>query len=219
MTFSSNNKFAYGTECIDYEGGFLDTFWGYGRSSSGHMTLDSSIAVPDLKPENPNDYYCAKAVAADPSGHLAVSLQAISNSTDAPDGEAQLATMTISSSGNLSSTSTYKNMPSTGTGATALATSPSGKLLAVGGGGLESGGGGFQIFHFNGSSPITKESSILQSSVIFQGFAWDKNNHLFALGGGQLFVYTVTSSSVTEAPGSPYSIPESGTVVVQYVTP
>jgi hypothetical protein len=219
LTFSSNNKYSYGTECIDYEGGFLDTFWGYGRSSSGHMTLDSGISTPDINPENSDDYYCAKAVAADSSGHLAVSLQAISNSTDAPDGEAQLATMTISSSGKLSSASTWKNMPSTGTGATALAFAPSGKLLAVGGGGLFGGGGGFQIFHFNGSSPITKESSVQQSKVTFQAFAWDNANHLFALGNGELFVYTVTSSSVTEAPGSPYSIPESTGVLVQSVTP
>ncbi len=76
----------------------------------------------------------------------------------------------------------------------------SGKLLAVGGGGLEGGGGGFQIFHFNGSSPITKDSGILQSSVQFNAFAWDSANHLFALGDGQLYVYTVTTSSVTEAP-------------------
>ncbi len=219
LAFSSSNKFAYGTECVDYQGGFLDTFHGYGRSSSGHMTLDAGLSEPGIKPENADDYFCAKAVAADPSGHFAVSLQAISNSTGSPDGEAQLATMTISSSGKLSSASTWKNMPSTGTGATALALSPSGKFLAVGGAGLSGGGKGFQIFHFNGSSPITKESSVLQSSVTFQAFAWDKANHLYALGGGQLFVYTVTSSSVTQAPGSPYSIPESTGVLVQSVTP
>jgi len=219
LTFSSSNKFAFGSECIDYEGGFLYTFSGYGRSSSGHLTLESSIAPPNMNPENSDDYYCIKAVAADPSGHLAVSLQPISNSTDLPDGESQLGTFTLSSSGKLTTSSSWKNMPTTGTGATALAMSPSGKLLAVGGGGLEGGGGGFQIFHFNGSSPITKDSGVLQSSVQFNAFAWDGANHLFALGNGELYVYTVTSSGVTQASGSPYSIPEAGTVLVQSVTP
>jgi hypothetical protein len=55
--------------------------------------------------------------------------------------------------------------------------------------------------------------------VQFNAFAWDSANHLFALGNGELYVYTVTTSSITEASGSPYSIPEAGTVIVQSVTP
>jgi hypothetical protein len=103
-------------------------------------------------------------------------------------------------------------MPVSATGVNVLAMSPSGKLLAVGGQGL-------QIFHFNGSSPITKDSGVLQPAVAFNALAWDSENHLYALSGGQLFVYTVTSSSISQATGSPYSIPEAVALVVQSVTP
>jgi hypothetical protein len=49
---------------------------------------------------------------------------------------------------------------------------------------------------------------------------WDNNNHMYALGSdtngaGKLWVYTVTPTSVTEAPGSPYSITNAGGMVVQ----
>jgi hypothetical protein len=35
--------------------------------------------------------------------------------------------------------------------------------------------------------------------------AWDKDNHLYALNtSGKLHVYTATTTSVVETPGSPY---------------
>jgi hypothetical protein len=55
---------------------------------------------------------------------------------------------------------------------------------------------------------------LLQSGTYFLEFGWDKANHLYALGIGKLFVYTVTPTSITEAPGSPYSIPEASSVIV-----
>jgi hypothetical protein len=86
--------------------------------------------------------------------------------------------------------------------------SPSGKLFAV-------GGTGFQVFHFNGAEPITPFTGLLQANYQFQAFAWDGDNHLYALSGGKLFVYTVTPASINEAPGSPYSIPEASSVIVR----
>ena len=53
--------------------------------------------------------------------------------------------------------------------------SPSGKVLAVGGGVPDCancGAPGFQIFHFNGSSPITHYTGLLHSSEKFVQFAW-----------------------------------------------
>ncbi len=78
--------------------------------------------------------------------------------------------------------------------------SPSGLLLAVGGNGLE-------VFHFNGASPITKYTGLLTSDKIVQLF-WDNDNHLYALSASanKLFVFTVTPTSVSQAPGSPYTI-------------
>jgi hypothetical protein len=112
--------------------------------------------------------------------------------------------------------------------------SPSGKLLAVAGDGpYDSDFGtqlpGLQIFHFNGSSPITAYSGILNSANFGTGsLRWDTDNHLYALGTyynsptySQLFVYTVTPTSITQAPGSPYTLSdiyleslENGLVVV-----
>ncbi len=80
--------------------------------------------------------------------------------------------------------------------------SPSGKLLAV------ATGTGVQIFHFNGSSPITKFTGIIGTSGYVSDLQWDKSNHLYAINGatGNLHVYTVTTSSAVEASGSPYAI-------------
>lgn len=64
-----------------------------------------------------------------------------------------------------------------------------------------------QIFHFNGANPITKFTGVLTRDQIDQLF-WDNANHLYAVSGtsGKLFVWTVTSTGVTPAPGSPHSI-------------
>jgi hypothetical protein len=98
------------------------------------------------------------------------------------------------------------------TGGGTMRTSPSGKLLAVGGSGLE-------IFHFNGGSPLTKYKTLLTTDSIGQ-ILWDDDNHMYALGSdtkgtGKLWVYTVTLTSVAEAPGSPYSITNAEGMVVQ----
>src|ERR1035441_6562125 len=79
--------------------------------------------------------------------------------------------------------------------------SPSGKLLAVG------GSKGLQVFHFNGASPLTHFTGLLTSEDIEQ-VGWDNSNHLYALSvtHGKLFVFTVTPSSVSQAPGSPYTV-------------
>jgi hypothetical protein len=91
--------------------------------------------------------------------------------------------------------------------------SPSGKYLAVG------AINGVEIFHFKGSAQATKYKTLLAGKTIVEVY-WDSNNHLYALvsdspGTGKLYVYTVTSTSVTEATGSPYSIPNPISVIVQ----
>jgi len=87
--------------------------------------------------------------------------------------------------------------------------SPSGKYLAVG------GTSGLQIFHFNGANPITKFTGLLTSSPINQIF-WDNANHVYAISqkAGKLFVYTVTSTGVTQGPGSPHAIKSPQNLVV-----
>jgi hypothetical protein len=55
---------------------------------------------------------------------------------------------------------------------------------------------------------------VFHSSEQFIEFGWDKSNHLYALSQNALHVYDATSTSVKEAPGSPYSIPEASSVIV-----
>jgi hypothetical protein len=74
---------------------------------------------------------------------------------------------------------------------------------------------GFEVFHFNGSSPVTKFTEAMLPGVQITKFGWDKANHLYVLAAGYLHVYTVSSTSVKEASGSPYSIPESSNVIVR----
>src|SRR5258708_34583385 len=90
------------------------------------------------------------------------------------DGPSQLAVYSVDSSGNLTTTSTYQNMPAVLTqGAQTYWMSPTGKYLAVGGAGL-------QIFHFNGANPITKFTGLLTTATIDKGY-WDKANHLYGI--------------------------------------
>jgi hypothetical protein len=83
--------------------------------------------------------------------------------------------------------------------------SPNGELLAV------ATGTGVQIFHFNGSKPITKFTGVIGTSGYISDLQWDKSNHLYAINGasGNLHVYTVTKTTAVEASGSPY--PAGGT--------
>ena len=48
-----------------------------------------------------------------------------------------------------------------------------------------------------------------------QQIFWDNANHVYALGLDKLWVFTATPTSVSEAPGSPYTIGQTVSLVVQ----
>jgi hypothetical protein len=103
-----------------------------------------------------------------------------------------LGTFTANAHGGLTTQSTYLNMPTTALSpVSTMSISPSGKLLAA-------GGQGFQVFHFNGSRPITDYTGLLQAGDSFEEFGWDRDNHLFASSGNALFVYTATPTSIKQ---------------------
>jgi hypothetical protein len=54
------------------------------------------------------------------------------------------------------------------------------------------------------------------TTVTIDQIHWDKSNHLYALSAstGQLFVYTITPTSIAQAPGSPYKIAKADALVV-----
>jgi hypothetical protein len=209
-TITANNAHAYGSECLNYQGNPLDTFAGYVRESSGLLNL-ASVSAPDPATKDSNDFYCRAWTAADPTSHVAVTFTDTNFNDPYSSPATQLGVYSVQSGGNLTTTSTWSNMPSTAVGSVAgLAMSPDGKLLAV------FGSGGLQVFHFNGASPITHFTGLLTSAAIVQA-RWDKDHHLFAVSNssGKLYVFTVTQTSATAAAGSPRAISSPAALAVQ----
>jgi hypothetical protein len=202
LSFTGNNEFAYGSNCYH----FSPYLYSFRRNSNGSLTAVGNYATGSgyTQPTPPasGDYYCLNSSATDPANHVAIAVQPYNDSVS-PVGPYQIATFTANSSGYLNTTSTYSNMPTVAVGnVQILSMSPSGTLLAVG------GDAGLQVFHFNGASPATADTGLMATASINRIF-WDNSNHLYAIStsASKLYVYTVTSTSATAAPGSPYSIP------------
>ena len=199
LSFISNNVYAYGAGCYEGSGGIF----GYSRNSEGRLT-ELKINPPIPAAPKSEGAYCPYLAAADPNNNVAITMEP--NNDITPSGPVQIAVYSADSTGNLTTNSTAQNMPKTQAGPTYgindIWMSPSGKLLAVG------GTSGLQVFHFNGANPVTSYTGLLTDTEIDQMF-WDNDNHLYALSrtAGKLYVFTVTPTTHSEAPGSPYSIP------------
>jgi hypothetical protein len=202
LSVIGNNEYGYSAGCCK----FTPSVFGYKRNSDGSLTaLNINPSIPAAPS---GEMYCPYLAAADPTNHVAVSLTPTSEYSTV--GQPQLAVYTADSSGNLTTTSTASNMPKTAvTQVIDMSMAPSGKLLAV------SGTTGLQVFHFNGASPITHYTGLLTSARVDQMF-WDKASHLYAISqsAGKLFVFTVTPTSVSQAPGSPYAISHPHNIIV-----
>jgi 6-phosphogluconolactonase (cycloisomerase 2 family) len=198
LAFIGNNLYVYGAGCYQGSG----AIFGYKRSSNG--TLTALNITPKIPAAPPNEgAYCPYLTAPDPYGNLAVTMEP--NNDISPSGPVQIAVYSADNAGNLTTTSTAANMPKTQAGPTYgiydMWMSPSGKLLAVG------GSSGLQVFHFNGSKQVTSYTGLLTKDPIAQIF-WDNDNHLYAVSQSteKLYVFTVTPTTHSQAPGSPYSI-------------
>jgi len=207
LGFLGNNEYAYGASCYHWN----QTIYGFARNSDGALThLNITPQMPTAKA---GEIYCPGLAAADAANHVAVAMTPLDNSTLQPVGVSQLATYTADASGNLTTSSSYANMPKVAVAGLAdISMSPSGKLLAV------VGTGGLQIFHFNGAHPITRYTGLLTkdgADQLDQVF-WDSDNHLYAISqsAGKLFVFTVTPTSYSQAPGSPYTITNPQSIAV-----
>jgi hypothetical protein len=196
LAFVPNNKYAYGSGSHDW----YPTIFGFKRNSEGRLSeLNINPAMPTAEQ---GDFYDPYGAAADRTNHIAISVLPFNGSTFQQTGPTQLATYTADASGNLATKSTFSNMPVTAIQyATDLKVSQSGDLLAV------AGTAGLQIFHFNGAKPITHYTRLIAKDEIDQVF-WDSDTHLYAISrsAGKLFVFTITPTSVSQAPGSPYAI-------------
>jgi outer membrane protein assembly factor BamB len=152
-------------------------------------------------------------ISADPLNHVAVLFANEAIPEGPQTGPNQIGIYTIGANGTLSTTSTYGNMLNVPAGDTGLKMSVSGKVLAG------FGATGLEIFHFNGANPVTPFATLLQNKDIEQVF-WDNANHLFAVSqkSGKLYVFTVTPTSFSQAPGSPHSISGAQNLAVQSLT-
>jgi hypothetical protein len=101
-------------------------------------------------------------------------------------------------------------MPTVPGGVSSMVMSRNGELLAV------ATGPGVELFHFNGSKPITEFTGILGTTGYVSQMGWDTSNHVYALNGasGRLHVYSVSSKGAKEATGSPYLPPGGATSLV-----
>lgn len=205
-SFIGNNKLAYVAEddsCMYW------SIYGFQRNSNGSLnSINFKFNLPTPGPGF--RMYIPYLTAADPTNHLAMTV-APANPPGCTGGPLQLATFTVEANGNLTTTSNYKNMPTTHiVSPYDLKMSPSGKLLAV------AGQEGLQVFHFNGANPITHYTALLTSDPVNEMF-WDNDDHLYAISTntGKLRVYTITPTSFKENPGSPYSISAPQDLAVQ----
>lgn len=214
-TVSGNDQYVYNVSpCSMYYGA-----WAFGRAASGALTTIGDYVVANspfqiTMPSAPSGgVYCPWEPAADPSSSIAMPLQLDVNGQT--QGTPQVASFTIAANGNLSSTNTSSNMPHTSvTNIGAVSMAPSGNLVAIG------GTGGLQVFHFNGANPPTSFTPLLTTDTISAAY-WDNNNHLFAISqtAGKLYVFNVTPTAYSAAPGSPYTVVDPQALAVNPQTP
>ncbi|UWZ85888.1 hypothetical protein [Occallatibacter riparius] len=143
-SFIGNNVFAYTSSCYHFQ----PMISGFKRNSNGSLT---QLSLAQVMPKAASGQgWCPYLAAADPTNHLAIPMQPYAGYGD-PVGPYQLASYTVNTStGALSTSNTYANMPKVAVGGVrAVSMSPSGKLLAV------AGTAGLQVFHFNGAYPVT----------------------------------------------------------------
>jgi len=208
--FIGGNKYAYtayNDSCMYYG------MNGFERQSNGALNEFSPERNSPTPPSGVSAYVPYLG-APDRANHVAF-FEYPANPPNCASGARKLATYTANAKGNLSTSSTWANMPTTAIQtAYDMKMSPSGKLLAV------AGQEGLQVFHFNGAEPITHYTPLLTADPISQMF-WDNDNHLYAITGvygstvNRLYVFTITPTGYREAPGSPYTIDKPQYLAVQ----
>ena len=194
LVFTGNNQFAYGFGCFQAE----SHFYGFKREMDGTLTR---LNATDPIPTYPNGDFCQAASAPNPANNLAVAMY-LETRTQPPSPPAWLAVYAADSSGNLTTKSTSTNMPTAAVGSVNnMLASPKGNLLAIG------GSSGLQVFHFNGSNPITPYTGLLATHEIRQ-ILWDTHDHLYGISqsSGRLYAFKITTTGHKQAAGSPYSI-------------
>jgi hypothetical protein len=201
LAFSGNGQFAYTSSC--YHG--TPMISGFAVGGNGDLTALGGANFLAMPAAPSGNGYCPNGAATDASNHVIVSVGVTLPEMMEASGPWQLATYSIDGSGNLTTSSTSSNMPTTNVGqAVSYQISPDGKYLAVGG---QSGVQVFALSSSTGAITTLGSGSVLTSDDISQ-VAWDRDDHLFALAAqaNSLYVYAVNSSGATAVAGSPYAV-------------
>jgi len=204
--FIGDNVYAFSA---DQSACMYPNIYGYQRESSGLLNSIGATYNWPTPPPGVRAYY-PDLLVADPTNNLAV-LEQPANPPGCAPGPIQIAVYTVDGSGNINTNSTYKDMPATLIqNPFDMKMSPSGELLAV------AGQEGLQVFHFNGSNPVTHYTGLITKEPVSQMF-WDNNNHLYAISNtaGELLVFTITPTTHRKAPGSPYAVAGAQDIIVQ----
>jgi hypothetical protein len=194
-----NETFAYADESSGHDSSPI----GFRRESTG--TLET-MTFTETDPTLSNGNYNVQYPDASPTGNYIVFQLYPYDSNPA-----QIGSYTVDPEGNLTTTNTSSDMPTTGLEAPSSTFSPDGKLFVLYGDQEPAGasGSGIEIYSFNGASPLTFYKSLLTGTQIDE-VAWDSSNHLYAMSShtNELYVFTVTSTSVTQdtelSIGSPF---------------
>lgn len=206
--FLGNNTQAY---AAGPGGCYIYSIDGFQRDSNGLLSYFDDGAPNYLQgPPGGFHVFTPFLTAADTTNHVAVT-ETPANPPGCLGLPVRLATYTADATGKLTTTSNYSNMPTTAiVNPYDLKMAPSGQLVAI------AGQEGLQVFHMDGSNPITSYTPLLTSDPINMMF-WDNNNHLYAISqkSNKLHVYTVTNSEYHEAPGSPYTVTSPDDIIVQ----
>ncbi|HTM15399.1 MAG TPA: Ig-like domain-containing protein [Terracidiphilus sp.] len=185
-----NEKFAYADSFFTFNNQVI----GFQRETSGTLQFFGSLNPTFSGSES----YTAYRPDASPTQNFVV-LQEYLNDSGFP----QLGSFSVASDGTLTSTNTPSNMPTSALSSSDQAFSPNGALFAIAGN--LNPGSGIEIYNFNGASPLTLYKKLLTGTPIDR-IAWDNSNHLYATSTqtSRLYVFTVTSTSVTQT--ASYSI-------------
>ncbi len=218
LAFASNDRFAITADGSIRGGVLISEFQ---RSGNGALTPFGSGPFP-IAPSG--EFYDVTGAAADGSGHFILAVQQHPTGQglyNEANGPWQLAVYTIDGAGNLTTTSTWRNMVTpdipddSQDSYIRLSFSPDNRYFAL------SSYMAFEVFSWDAAgetlTPIATISNTEGSCQFppaatdgctgsgFLNVAWDSDDHLYATLGQQLLVYSVTGSGITPAPGSPYT--------------
>lgn len=220
IALSGSGNYAYSAA---YDHGCNVQTWEFKRESNGTMMSNAQQYL--TVPSTPMGWRWGPWVTtADPTNHLAIAMS-LQSGDFSPCGDVahltRLASFTVASDGSIATTNTFGNLITPQVDPLVLNMSPSGQFLAIGGAAPnpDSYGNtqtpGLEVFHFNGADPITSYSGVLTTTPINE-IHWDNNNHMYAVSNSQkkIYVYTVTSSRIAAAPGSPFTIPATPNALV-----